>query len=152
MPSLANTDSIASPIRREPERSSAQGRLHLDLSVDGGDIFEAHPRPVRRHHDRPIELGPAGAELPDDKGADHVGVGDDAAVRQALQPPREGDSARGEEAVAELENRKRFLQRHSFRPPRDATCLHQMLQAIDIVLAGPCVAIRRAPGSNRTFQ
>ena len=75
MPSLANTDSMASPMRREAERSSAQGDLHLDLSVDGSDLFEAHPRPVRRHDHRAVELGPARANLTDDEGTDRIGVG-----------------------------------------------------------------------------
>jgi hypothetical protein len=39
---------------------------------------------VRRDDDRPIELSPAGAKLPDDEGANLIGAGHHAAVAQAL--------------------------------------------------------------------
>ena len=62
---------------------------------------------MRRNDDRAVELGPARAKLTDDEGTDGIGAGHHAAVGQTLQSPRERNRARGEEAVAELENRKR---------------------------------------------
>jgi hypothetical protein len=81
--------------------------LHLDLRVDSSDNFEADPRLVRRNDNRAVELGPARAKLTDDEDTDGIGAGHHTAVGQTLQSPRERNRARGEEAVAELENRKR---------------------------------------------
>src|SRR5262245_286720 len=76
--------------------------------VDSGNVIEVRLRPVRSYDDRPVELCPASAELTNDEGADRIGIGHHAVVRQTLQPPGEGNCARRKEAVAELECRERL--------------------------------------------